>query len=49
LAAVNVELFIRIFGFFTEKNTLQPRARGPAIPNKRARKVKAMEFESDDE
>jgi hypothetical protein len=34
---------------FTEKNTPQPKARGPAIPKKRARKVKAMEFGSDDE
>jgi len=49
LETENVELFIQIFGFFTEKNTPQPKARGPAIPKKRARKVKAMEFGSDDE
>jgi len=32
-----------------KKNTPQPMARGLSIPNKRARKLKAMEFESDDE
>jgi len=31
------------------KSAPQPKTRGSGIPNKRARKVKAMEFESDDE
>ena len=35
--------------YFTEKSGPQPNTKGPAVPNKRARKVKAMEFGSDDE
>jgi len=31
------------------KGTQQPKTRGPGVPNKRARKVKAMEFGSDDD
>jgi len=37
------------YRFHAEKSALQPNTKGAAIPHKRARRVKAMEFESDEE